>query len=206
MNALVQAAWPLVTLVLGIVFIFVFRGPLSGLIARVRRVGKDGVEAYEPLPPPPAEEKKKAVEEFFKAFDNPLLLEAEQRIERDLRERNIVAPADRERALTRTLAAANILHHFEYVYGVIWHSQLACLRFLNPRGAGAPEQELRAFYDAAVQAFPNFYTNYRFENWLGFLGHMNLVRGEAGNIHITVMGREFLKYLVASAKPDPRHG
>ena len=197
--------WPATALIFGIIALLLFRAPIAALIARTKKVGKDGLEAYESLPAPPSEDKK-GVEEFFKTFDSALLLEAEQIIHRDLKDRKIEAPADREKALVRALASANLLQHFERVYGNIWLSHLTCLRFLNPRDSGAALDELRPAYEAAKQAFPNFYTDYPFERWLGFLVHMNLVRAQDVRVHITVAGREFLKYLIATAKPDPHYG
>jgi hypothetical protein len=62
-----------------------------------------------------------------------MLLEQEQLIVRDLKDRGIDAAADREKALVRALASTQLVLRFEVVYGLIWASQVSALRFLNPR-------------------------------------------------------------------------
>jgi hypothetical protein len=197
--------WPVVGLVLGLTFLLLNRTPLATLINRIRRVGKGGLEAFDTPPPPPTEEKR-GVDEFFRTYDSPILIEAEERIQVDLKNRNIVAPADREKMLVRALASAQIIQHFEIIHDNIWLSQVACLRFLNPRNDGASIPEIKPFYNAAVATFPNFYTDYSFDQWLAFLVQTNLVVKKAAKVHITVAGREFLRYLIAAGKSDPRHG
>ena len=125
---------------------------------------------------------------------------------KDLKDRNIDAAPDREKALVRALAAANIIQHFERVYGVLWASQLVCLRYLNPRDNGANRSEIIPVYEAAKNEYPSWYQDYSFDRWLGFLKQMNLVLERDSKLVITVAGREFLKYLVAAAKPGPYYG
>jgi len=198
-------AWPVVVLIIVLVALILFRAQLGALISRTKKVGKGGIETFEGQPPQPTEEKK-GVEEFFRSFDSPLLVEAEQLILNDLKERKIEVPADREKTLVRALASTNIVLHFERVHGVLWASQLACLRYLNPRDQGAEITEIVPFYELAKTEYPSWYENYPFDRWLGFLRSFNLVLERDSTILITVAGREFLKYLVASGKAGPYHG
>ncbi|MBI3824420.1 MAG: hypothetical protein HY294_00305 [Candidatus Rokubacteria bacterium] len=78
---------------IALVAILVFRGPLATLIGRTRRVGKGGLETFDAQPAQPTEEKK-GVEEFFRSFDNPLIVEAETLIVKDLKDRKIESAAD----------------------------------------------------------------------------------------------------------------
>src|SRR5207249_1268311 len=135
-----------------------------------------------------------------------LLVEAEQLILKDLKERKIESSGDREKALVRALASTNIVLHFERVYGLLWASQLACLRYLNPRDQGAEVSEIAPFYELAKANYPSWYENYPFDRWLGFLRAVNLVLERDSRVFITVAGREFLKYLVAAGKAGPYHG
>lgn len=196
-------AWPLALVILGLIALLIFRSPITALIGRIRKVGKEGLETFEHQPTPPSVQKKGA-EEFFRSYDNPLLLEAEEAIEKDLRQRSIEG-ADREKALRRALATANITQHFERTYSVLWASQLTCLRFLNPRD-GVDRAELHPIYEAAKAQYPALYTDYSFDQWLGFLQRMTMVFERGSRWYITVGGREFLKYLIATAKPGPFHG
>jgi hypothetical protein len=198
-------AWPSVVIIIAIVVVFVFRAPIAALIGRTKKVGKGGLETFDGQPAQPTEEKK-GVDEFFRTFDNPLIVEAEALIVKDLKERRIDTPADREKTLVRALAGSNIIQHFERVYGAIWGSQLTCLRYLNPRDDGVDVAELVPFYESAKANYPSWYENQPFERWLGFLSLFNLVLQRDSRVFITVAGREFLKYLVATGKSGPYHG
>jgi hypothetical protein len=198
-------AWPGVVLVIALVAIFLFRAPLTVLIQRTKSVGKTGLETYEAQPSQPGDEKK-AIEEFFRTFDNPLILEAEELIKKDLKQRKIDSPSDREKALVRSLASANIILHFERVHSLIWASQLALLRFLNAREEGADVSEAIVFYELGKKEFPTWYENYTVERWLSFLQSLNLITRHDSRIFVSVGGREFLKYLVAIGRPGPSYG
>ena len=56
-------AWPLAVVVLGVVFMAVFRRPISRFIDRTRSVSKDGVRAYED--PQLSAKKPEALAEFL---------------------------------------------------------------------------------------------------------------------------------------------
>jgi hypothetical protein len=198
-------AWPSVVLVIALTIIFLFRPQIAELITRTKKLGKGGIETFETQPSQPTEEKK-GVEEFFRSFDSPLLLEAEQLILKDLKERKIETSGDREKTLVRLLASTNIILHFERVHGIIWASQLACLRYINPRNQGADVAEITPFYEMAKAEYVAWYDGYPFERWLGFLQSFNLILERDSRLFITVFGREFLKYLIATGKAGPYHG
>lgn len=198
-------AWPVVILILGLVSIFTFRAQIGGLISRTKKLGKGGIEVFDSQPVQPTEEKK-GVEEFLRTFDNPLLIEAEQLILKDLKDRKIDTPADREKALIRALAANNLVLHFERVHGLIWASQLASLRYLNSHDDGISVQDLMPFYESGKAELPTWYENYPFDKWLGFLIASKLLTKQDSRIFITVAGREFLKYLIATGKAGPYYG
>lgn len=198
-------AWPGVVALVAIVAMFVFRAPLTALLQRTKSVGKSGLETYEAQPSQPGDETK-AIDEFFRTFDNPLILEAEDFIRNDLKQRKIESPQDREKVLIRFLASANMMLHFERVQSLIWASQLALLRFLNARAEGADISEATVFYELGKKQFPTSYENYPIERWLGFLQAFNLIARHDSRIFISVAGREFLKYMVALGRPGPSYG
>lgn len=198
-------AWPAVVLLLGLTALLLFRSPIAALIGRTRKVGKTGLETFESQPTQPTAEKK-GVDEYFKTFENPLLLEQEERIVKDLKERGIDVAADREKTLVRALASTQLVLGFELVYGLIWASQVAALRFLNPRSEGTSTDDLLPFYEAGKAAYPLRYESYSFEQWLGFLRASNLILQKDSHVFITVAGREFLKYMIALGKTGPYDG
>src|SRR6266568_2992240 len=198
-------AWPVVVLVIVLVLIFLFRAEFGALIARTKKVGKGGLETYEGQPPQPKDDSK-GVEQFFRTYDNPLLLEAEGLIMKDLKDRKIENHADREKTLVRALASSQLISHFERLDRGIWASQLALLRGLNTREGGTEAHELMPLYEDAKTNYPSWYQDYSFEQWLGFLRSFNLVTQKDSRYFITVAGREFLKYLIAVGKAAPLHG
>lgn len=205
MDAIIATlAWPVAFVIICIAGFLIFRAQVANLIARTRKVGKGGLETFEAQTP--EKETSKGAEEFIRAFDNQLLVGIESSIQRDLETRKITTPADRERTLTRALAAAQIALHFERLSRAIWASQLELLRFVNSRQDGVPLAELMFFYERAKSAYPDWYEAYAFDAWWGFLQSFNVVAVQDSRAFITVAGREFLKFLVDTGKAGPYHG
>lgn len=199
-------AWPAAVLIIVVFALIIFRKEISSLLNRTKEIGTSGLKAYDTPPTQPTDEKK-SVDEFFRSFENPLLLEAEELILNDLKNRKIETSQEREKTLLRALASTNLLLHFERVHGTIWLSQLAALRYLNQRDTGAERADLyHHFYETAKAAYPNWYENYSFDQWLEFLQSFTLVALKDSRLFISVAGREFLQYLTATGKSDPYYG
>lgn len=196
--------WPVVA----IVFLFIFRAPLTGLICRIRSVSTKGVETFENQLPQPVQATNEMgpLEEFLRGSDNPALTQTEDSIRRELTDRRLEAHGDRETALIRSLAMARIQVHFEQTYAIIWASQIAVLRALNSRPAGFSLQEIHPAYDLAKNNYPAMYENYLFEQWLAFMQTHGLVIAKDENLQITDLGRYFLQYIAAASKQEPLHG
>jgi hypothetical protein len=182
----------------------IFRA-LAGLLQKTKKFGLTGIEAQE-NPPPPNPDQRQAAEDFFRAFDNPLVREQEDIIRADLNARRLEAPNDRERALIKSLATWQILFAFEQIHGTLWASQYAALRFINQRPAGTATNEVTAFYEAAKAQYPLIYEHYDFEAWLRYLVSNALIVQQEGNILISIRGRAYLQYLVETGKSEPNFG
>jgi hypothetical protein len=189
-------AWPAVVFLLGLVAIFVFRGPLSRFLDRAKRIGKDGIEAGQSIQEKATEIKPSPTEDFLKSFDNALLVKREEFIRNELLKLQINQPTEREKVLIRLLAAFSLIQAFENAYMFIWGSQIGVLEYLNSASQDTPLDFLKPWYEEAVGRQPELYKNYSFDQWLGFLeGHYLIVR-RGGAVTISLEGREFLKYLV----------
>jgi len=193
-------AWPICLCVTLLVFCLLFRNQIGHFIERTKRITKEGVEAdsrtvntqevNDIAKPSPADE-------LLKMFDNQLLVEQEGIIKGFLEQNRIQNAAERERVLVRHLASAYLVLRFESIYKLIWGSQLRALELLNentPLGVLLPA--LESWYDLGKTLEPELYANYTFQQWYGFMESGPLIVNKAGTVHITVMGREFLKYLV----------
>ena len=194
-------AWPIVAF-LGLLL---FRSPLVTLLNRAKKLSTTGIETFD-TPLPQQIDDKRGIDEFLRTFDNKLLVEAEEVILNDLKERKIEAAKDRETALVKSLASSHIRLYFETTYGWIWASQVALLRILNPRGDGIQKQEIRFIYDDAKAEFPQLYQANSFDQWLAFLVSAKFITGDGDRVAITIAGREFLQYLVATGKAGPFNG
>jgi hypothetical protein len=138
-------------------------------------------------------EQLKNADDFYRTYDNALLVEAETNIRSQANQYK--SPDDREKFLTRTLASTFIVVVFENDWHTIFGSQLRLLEELNSQPVTI-EEIRNNHYQHAVEKFPAVYSNYSFESWIGFL-HANVLTAQHGNtVSITVRGREFLKYLI----------
>jgi hypothetical protein len=198
MNVLI---WPIVVIILVIIFLFLFRPQVGKLIDRTIKIKKLGLETFETQPPPQKEEKKELME-FYRSFESPLIKDWETTVNELLKSIKIETPDDREKALLRLSAQAALLLYFGRVYETIWASQVACLRCLNSKATGVNISEMEPFYESGKSKFPANYENYPIEMWVNFLKGFNLVKEENSKFSISIMGREFLKYLAEAGKPE----
>jgi hypothetical protein len=136
-----------------------------------------------------------AITDFYRTYDNQLLAETEEAIRAQLVP--FQASQDRERFLVRSYATLVTAGVFEYVWVLIYGSQLRAIHYVN--GGAASIEDLRRFYDAAVLQYPAL-AGYPFTSWLAFIKSWVLVREDDTVISITVRGREFLKYLVETGR------
>jgi hypothetical protein len=99
--------------------------------------------------------------------------------------------------LIRLLANAALWWADEQVYRTIFGSQIFALKQMNATGPVMREQ-LEGFYNVAKGNFPDVYATYFFDQWLGYLISMGLIKTPDGGQHfsITDEGRDFLKWMM----------
>ena len=192
--------------ILGIAFFFIFRTPINGLISRVRSIGKTGITT-DPAQKEagPERDPRAEAEALMRILDNALIREVEEGITNELRQRNLLG-AEALPVLVRHLAGMQIAFGFEETYRLIWGSQLSLLDYLNSQVDGQPAEALRPFYTLAASQYPEAYTGYSFEAWLGFLRDHLLVREDSGRLRVTIRGREFLAYLTRMGRSRNKAG
>jgi hypothetical protein len=207
MKALEILAWPGVVLVVVLVALWMFKGAIDKFISRAKRIGKDGIEAFgvEAAQQPEASkvaDDRSAVDEFMRAYDDVLLIEREQAIRDDLKQRNLVQPGEREKVLIRALAAQMLIAEWDQISFLMFRSQFNTLRFLNAYPETTPEVIRKAGYEKVIEKHENF--DMSFEEWLEFLLNRRLIVEANGRYSITDYGRGFLKYMVGTGRPDPK--
>ena len=190
-------SWPITVIILGIVFFLLFRKAISRLIDRTERITKDGFQAAAGQGQQ-VERPISKVDDFLKViFDDQKLVEMETFIRSSMDNLHPHDAEEKEKFLIRFLAFALIKIEFDEIYNAIYGSQIAALQYMNNKNlAGMSIEDVRPFYDRAVQNHPNTYINYPFESWLEFLTLKKLLESEAGKINITMRGKSFLKFLI----------
>ena len=84
-------------------------------------------------------------------------------------------------------------YFFEVSWLTIFKSQIRALEKVNT--GWCPITEVKKYYDEAAIARPDFYKNYAFDAWLGYLFGREFILQQGASINTTIRGREFLKYL-----------
>ena len=197
-------AWPSAVVVLGVVFMLVFRAPISRFIDRTRSVSRKGVRAYED--PQLTAKKPDALAKFLESYHNPMLLEVEAAIESEIQDLGLTDPTDVRKALSKRLATDRILRWFEAAQHRIFASQVAALVFLNARPGPIPRDGLKNLYDKAAADFPMLYIGRTFDHWLAFLTVQRFVVEQASGVSISAAGREFLQWRVNQGHSGPWDG
>jgi hypothetical protein len=121
-------------------------------------------------------------------------------------------PPDVERVwLIRALAASRTNHQHEIVYRIITGFQINLLLAAN---TPAPPDIMAAqtIYDQATTMYPDLYKNFPFDAWLrypmtaGLLRADNSTPGQAIVYRITLLGQDFLHYLINSGLTATKYG
>lgn len=112
---------------------------------------------------------------------------------------------ERETKLLIALSEARLFLHFERVYRLIFGSQIEGLNYLR-KNFKATISEATAFYDEKRSLYPDFYDNFSFEKWIGFLEDNNLIHNNDGIITLTDIGLDFLIYVTESRLNDAKPG
>lgn len=192
-------SWPFWLCLVIIVALILFRKELSDLIKRVRRIGKDHIDAsgsLEQKSQPSADPKQAADELLAQINVNPYHREAQQLLETELKSKNLAIDSETARVLLGLATGLWIAVDFQRIYSIIWGSQIELLNFVNSR-TFATAEELQTYYTIAAIQYPDTYASYTFDEYLNFLQSQLLLRVDNGEYRITLKGRSFLLFLVS---------
>lgn len=133
----------------------------------------------------------KQLDHLYNKIDTRMTRDVEAAIRGQL---NKVPAPERENWLLKILVVGSIYVDYEKVWYSIFRSQIDTLQRLN--GRGMKRQDLVPIYAAAAQSSPALYAKYSFDQWVGYMRAMILVREDGDEVNITVKGRDFLKFLI----------
>ena len=109
------------------------------------------------------------------------------------RELETLVEEQRQPRLIRALAEAQLFGNFEFIFGVIFGSQISALRELldGPKS----EAEARDFFKHKVVPVNKELESWGFEKWASYLISEGLVTVEGKAISLSQKGRDFLVYV-----------
>lgn len=197
-------AWPIAVIILGTIFMLIFKPQIIDLFNRIKKVGLKVIEVSAEQSQKIVEPQRSShVEELMRVTDSLILKEQEGRIEKDIMDKKLNGD-NLKKVLVRHLAISQILFYFEQINNVIWGTQIQLLEELNTKPVGETKDDLKRFYEYGASLYPTTYEKYAFENYLSYLIVSQLITEKEGRYFITQLGREFLVYLVSSGKTKLR--
>ncbi len=197
----IGTSWPPWLALAAIFFCVLFRSEIAGLIRRITGIGRGGVTAVPQEPQShAASDPRTAADELLAQLDSQYVRAREEAIKKELQTRGLSESSpETVRVLTRFATSALVSLEFEQIEGTIWGSQIAILTYLNSR-RDASTDELRVFYDAVDSQYPQCFSAYSFDQYMGYLIGHELVLREGDRFSITVKGRTYLMYRVHQGK------
>lgn len=205
-KVLTSITWEHLLFVFSLVFIFVFRKPISLLIPKIRKIGKDGLTT-DSTPETQLETKNtEAVQQLLDVVGQSIVIaDLERRIEDDLKKRSLPISGDTNRVLIRHLAGTQLLLNLEQIHGLIFGSQIFLLKKLNEvTGQGRSIEFVNQHFDHVVKVYADNLGSWSREQYLEFLYNQQLIIKHDTQIHITNLGVEYLTWVARAGKSENR--
>lgn len=200
--------WHHLIFIFAVIFIFVFKEPISGLIRRTTKIDKSGLIA-ESTPESQREKTEtsaEAVQQLLDAVGNSIVInEQEQFIKNELKEKGLSIDGDSTKVLIKHLAGTQILLAFERVHSSIFGSQIQLLKKLNEVAGQGRTTEFISSYIADVKKLHSAQLNdWTEDQYLSFLFSQILITKQNNVFHITNFGVEYLTWMVRSGRNEDK--
>ena len=208
-NAIAHLAWPLV---FGWIVVAFKPELLSFLPSALQRKFKvavagvvtlemDALEQQQKITPRLAESGAVELKEIPGLTRTPAIANLERQIHAQLK----TVTAEPVDVLVRSLAQARLEAWFGKIYALIFGSQIHGLIELRARRK-IPTAQAIAYYEEYEKANPEFYKEYGFAGWIGFLRNTQLITQTEDDVVITDVGDDFLIWLEATKLSPNRPG
>ena len=134
---------------------------------------------------------------FAIAYYSPITAEVEKNIKSSAQQNY---PNDKESFYARFIGVGLVAYMHDVTWFIIYGSQLAAMAELNSRGL-IPIADLKKYYDKAVVEYPKTYSNYSFDQWLGFMrDRLIIATYPTQMVELSFGGKDFLKYLAHAGR------
>ena len=196
--------WQHFTFIFAVIFIFVFKKPLSSFISRVKSIDKSVVKTSATPEAQRKEDKKEAVQALLDAIGSSIVLQdLENRFKSDLLERGLEVKGDTITVLIKHLSAATILLSFEQIHNLIFGTQIFLLKKLNEVAEQGKQKEfIDSHYQHVQELFSEQLGSWTLEQYLSFLLGRSLITIADNTYHITNFGVEYLTWIVRNGKRE----
>ena len=195
--------------VFALVFVFIFRKPLSGLINRTEKIGKDGLTASSTSDAQSgaSESTSESVQKLLDAVGSSIVInDQEQRIIADLEAKSLDTSGDSVRVLVKYLAGTQLLLAFEQIHGTIFGSQIRLLKKLNELvGHGRPTEFVESYFNEVREQYPELPDEWDLEKYLEFMFSHLLITKNKSQYHITNLGVEYLTWVARNGKSEDKY-
>lgn len=105
-------------------------------------------------------------------------------------------PDDREGFFARFIGVGAVAYLNDITWYTIFKSQALMLSDMNSKNGWMPLAEAKGYYDKASTDYSKMYSNYSFEQWVGYMKQQQLILQHPSDmLEITIRGKDFLKYL-----------
>lgn len=190
--------------IFALVFIVTFRQPLSELIRRTTKIGKEGLTAGSA---PEAQREKsdpEAVQQLLDVIGNSIVItDIEGRIRAELTNKGFNADGDTVKVLVRHLAGTQLLLSFEQIHNLIFGSQIFLLKKLNEvAGQGRPVTFVNGHIAHVKSIYPSAFGEWSYDQYLEFLFSRLLIVRHENQIHITNNGVQYLTWVARNGRSE----
>jgi len=203
-SILSNIGWPHITLVFGLIFIWVFKTPISTFLSKVDSVSKDGISTKSSPEAQNENQEKNGAEELLAIDDSEVIKEIEASIVSSLHEKKLETGSDTDKVLIRHLAVTQLILEYERVHGSIFGSQIFLLKRLNEvAGQGKNRGYIEEYY-LSVQQYHDELKDWDVNEYLHFLSQRSLITIIDEQYHISKKGVEYLIWLAKTGKSESR--
>ena len=198
--------WHHMAFLFAVVFVYLFRQPLSDLIKRITKIDKQGVTA-EPSPDSQRENTEtgaEAVQQLLDVVGNSIVInEQEDIIRNELTAKGLPAENDAAKVLIKHLAGTQLLLAFERIHNTIFGSQIYLLKKLNEfAGQGRSTEFVNHHIDHVREMYPDNLVDWDAERYLNYLYSQSLITINGDQLHITNLGVEYLTWVVRNGRRE----
>lgn len=197
-------AWPIVLFVI----FLILKEPIKNFINRIKSIGYKGTGIETETPKKQSDEesqieklKKEKPNEYLEKIKSYFAPETiglfKEAITKESQVDTYETADEREEVLFTYSQLMYIIMHFNRIYSSIYGSQINILQRLNS-SVFETKESLKEYYEFAKSSFPKTYEKYSYDNYMNYLISFGLIIEEGGEIKITILGKDFLRYIVES--------